>query len=299
MVVVSGATGIVGGMIARRLLEQGRDVRILVRRNSPSEELARQGRATSARTLIDAGATPVYADLRDPDTLGEVVAGAEAVVSTANSASRGGEGDPEAVDLHGNRNLIEAASTAGVHRFVFFSALGADVAHPAPFMRAKAQSEAALRESGMEHTILAPTAYMEIWPAVVVGMPVLQGRPVTLVGDARRRHSFVSNRDVAALAVAALDHPAARDAYLPVGGPEPLTWRDVVAVYERVLGRPIEVHSVAPGEPVPGLPEAMGPLLAGMETYDSALDTAELARAYGVRLTPLESFVREQLASAA
>ena len=56
---------------------------------------------------------------------------------------------------------------------------------------------------------LAPTAFMEMWPAMVVGMPALQGRPITLVGEGRRRHSFVSNRDVAVFAVSAVDRPEA------------------------------------------------------------------------------------------
>ena len=129
----------------------------------------------------------------------------------------------------------------------------------------------ALRESGIGYTILAPTAFMEFWPAMVVGMPALRGQPVTLVGEGRRRHSFVSNRDVAAFAVAAVDHPAARNQHLAIGGPEPLSWREVVATYERVLGRSIPVEYVAMGEPVPGLPDPMPDLLAWMETYDSVV----------------------------
>jgi uncharacterized protein YbjT (DUF2867 family) len=64
MILVAGTTRIVGGMITRRLLGQGKEVRILVRRDSPSEHLAREGRATPAEQLIGAGAHPVYGDLR-------------------------------------------------------------------------------------------------------------------------------------------------------------------------------------------------------------------------------------------
>ena len=296
MILVVGATGIVGGMITRQLLEQDREVRILVRNNSPSAQLAQEGRATSAESLIEAGAQPVYGDLRDRASLDAAVEGVETVISTANSAGRGGEDNPQSVDLEGNRNLIEAARDAGVEHFVFVSAIGADPDHPVPFMQAKGQSEASLRESGMEYTILAPTPYMEIWAAVVVGMPALQGQPVTLVGEGRRRHSFISNRDVAAFAVAAVDHSAARNQYLAIGGPEPLTWHDVVATYERVLGRPISVEFVAVGEPVP-LPDPMPWILAGMETYDSAIEMDEITRTFDVALTRLETFVREQVAS--
>jgi uncharacterized protein YbjT (DUF2867 family) len=296
MIAVIGATGIVGGMITRRLLEQGKEVRILVRHNSPSEQLAKEGRATSAEELIGAGAEPVYGDLRDRASLDVALGGIETVISTANSVGRGGEDNPQSVDLEGNRNLIEAAREAGVEHFVFVSTLGADPDHPVPFMRGKGQSEASLRQSGMDYTILAPTPYMELWVAVVVGMPVSQGRPVTLVGEGRRRHSFISERDVAALAVAAAENPAARNEYLAIGGPEPLSWRDVVETYERVLERSIPVEFVAMGEPMP-LPDPMPSTLAVMETYDSAIEMEEIARTFDVPLTRLETFVREQVAS--
>ena len=263
----------------------------------PSSHLVLQGLATSAESLIDAGAQPAHGDLRDRASLDAAVEGVKTVISTANSAMRGGADNPQNVDLEGNRNLIEAARDASVEQFIFVSLLGADPNHPAPFVQAKAQSEASLRASGMEYTILAPTAFMEVWPAMVVGMPALQGRPVILVGEGRRRHSFISNRDVAAFAVAAVDHSAARNQYLAIGGPEPHSWRDVVATYERVLGRSIPVEFVAAGEPVPGLPDPMPTLLADMETYDSLVEMDEIVETFGVPLTPLETFVREQVSS--
>ena len=64
MKLVAGATGLLGGLVARRLLDQGVDVRILVRRNSPSDHLSTQGLATPAQSLIEAGAQPVYGDLK-------------------------------------------------------------------------------------------------------------------------------------------------------------------------------------------------------------------------------------------
>jgi uncharacterized protein YbjT (DUF2867 family) len=297
MILVVGAPGVVGGMVTRRLLDEDQEVRILVRRDSPSSQLVQQGLATSAEALIESGAHPVHGDLRDRASLDAALDGVDTVISTANSAGRGGADNPQSVDLEGNRNLIEAAREAGVGRFVFVSLLGADPDHPSPFVRAKAQSEAALRESGTEYTIIAPTAYMELWVAMVVGMPALQGRPVTLVGEGRRRHSFVSNRDVAAFAVAALDNPAARNEYLAIGGPEPLSWLDVVATYERVLDRSIPVEFVAMGEPVPGLPDPMPEMMAGMETYDTAIEMEETSRTFGVPPTTLETFVREQVSS--
>jgi uncharacterized protein YbjT (DUF2867 family) len=297
VILVVGVTGVVGGMIARQLLKKDKEVRVLMRCDSPSSQLVQRGLATSAEELIEAGAQPVHGELRDRASLDAAVEGVKTVITTANSAMRGGADNPQSVDLEGNRNLIEAARDASVEHFIFVSLLGADPHNPVPFVRAKAQSEAALRESGVGYTILAPTAFMEVWPAMVVGMPALQGQPVTLVGEGRRRHSFVSNRDVAAFAVSAVDRPEAQNQYLAIGGPEPLSWREVVATYERVLGRSIPVEFVAMGEPVPGLPDPMPTLLAGMETYDSYVEMEEIARTFDVPLTRLETFVREQVAS--
>lgn len=295
MILVVGATGRLGGAIALKLLAQGREVRVLLRRNSPAAELAKKGLATLPEVLLAAGAQPVYGDLKDRASLDAACQGIHTVITTANSVLRTGDDDPQTVDLEGNYNLIDAAASAGVKQFIFVSALGASPDHPAPFLAAKGKSEAHLRNSGMEYTILAPTAYMEVWPAMVVGIPVAMGNPVTLMGEGRSRQSFISAGDVANYAVAAVDNPAAANQYLAIGGPEALSYRGVVAIYERVLGRSIPVNHVAPGEPMPGLPPSMSAMLAGMD-FDIILDSTETARRFGVRQTTLEEVVRSMLA---
>jgi uncharacterized protein YbjT (DUF2867 family) len=297
MILVVGATGRVGGTITRQLLEQGKEVRILVRENSPSAQLAPQGLATDSSTLIAAGAQPVYGDLKDEASLHRAVAGVHTIIATAISVLRGGDDNVETVERQGYRWLVDAAAQAGVHHFIFVSAIGAALDSPSDFMRAKAETEQRLRESGMAYTILTPTAFADVWPAMAVGMPALQGQPVTLVGEGRRHHAFIYGGDVAAFAVAAVDNPQARNQSLFIGGPEALSWRDVVATYERVLGRDISVDWVQPGEPVPGLPESMWPLLASFETYDSEVPMEATAAAYGVQLTSLEEMIRQQMAA--
>ena len=76
MILVVGATGLLGGMITRQLLTQGKEVRILARENSPSEELAKQGLATPAQSLIDLGASPISGDLKEPASLAAAYAAA-------------------------------------------------------------------------------------------------------------------------------------------------------------------------------------------------------------------------------
>jgi hypothetical protein len=65
----------------------------------------------------------------------------------------------------------------------------------------------------------------------------------------------------------------------------------VVAALESALGRDIELRTVSPGEPVPGLPENVAQLLAMFDTFDSPVDMSEMARTYGVQPTRLQDFV--------
>jgi NADH dehydrogenase len=232
-------------------------------------------------------------------------AGVETVITTATAGSRGGADTPQTVDLEGNRHLIDAARQVGVGQFIFVSTIAADEASPIPLLRAKAQAEAALRASGLRSTILAANGLLDLLLPLVVGNPVRAGQPVTLVGEGRRRHSFVASADVAAFAVAAIGHPSAMDRRLPIGGPAAISWRDIVAAYERALGHAIPVRTIAPGQllpnlpPVPGLAEAISGIMAGLETYDSPIEMGETARAFGVRLTPLAESVRQEIAAAA
>jgi len=295
MILIVGATGILGGMITQRLLESGKEVRILVRHNSPAEEMAKQRMATSPQLLIEAGAQPVYGDLKDRASLDQACQGIETVITTANSAMRGGEDNVDTVDRHGNRNLIEAARAAGVKQFIFISFLGANLNHPVPLFKAKAETEAILTENGMPYTILSPNFFMESWIGMVVGIPLQARQPVTLVGQGQRLHSLISVGDVAAFAAATVGHPAALNQKIILGGPEPLSWRGIVNTFGQVLGQELPVQFVAPGEAIPGLPEMVPPMLAAMETYDSAIPMGETAQAYGVEQTTLSSFAHSML----
>ena len=295
MILVVGATGILGGMITQRLLRDGRDVRILVRHNSPAEQMALQGMATSPQSLIEGGAKPVYGDLKDRASLDLACDGIETVITTANSAMRGGDDTVETVDRQGNRNLIEAAWAADVKQFIFVSFLGASPDHPLPLFQAKAETEGLLGANRMPYTILAPNFFMESWVGMVVGIPLQARQPITLVGEGQRLHSLISVGDVADFAAASVGNPAAINQRLILGGPEPLTWRGIVDTFSQVMGEQLPVQFVAPGEPIPGLPEIVPPVLAGMETYNSPIPMNETARIFGVEQTNLITFVRRML----
>ncbi|MEP6598760.1 MAG: SDR family oxidoreductase [Actinomycetota bacterium] len=287
MILVAGATGMLGGLIVDGLLDQGKSVRALVR--SPE----------SAESLRTRGAETATGDLKDPASLDRACVGADVVITTANSASRGGDDNPQTVEELGNRALVNAARAAGVRQFVFISALGSDLDSPVPFLRGKAIAERYLKESGLTYTILMPNLFMEIWCPNIVGQPVRAGQPVTLIGEGTRKHSMISAADVARFAVAAVGNERAHNRVLVLGGPQPVTWHDVVAAHERVLGRQIEVRHLPIGDALPGYPDFVSGFMTLLESYDSIIPMDALVQEFGVRQVSLDESVPRQLQAAA
>ena len=281
MHLVVGATGTLGGMIARRLIDRGDPVRLLVR----------QGADASA--LVAAGADAATGDLKDRGSLERACAGIDVVVTTANSAQRGGADTPQTVEIEGNRNLIDAARAAGVKQFVFVSAIGAAEDSPVEFLRGKGLAERHLRDSGMRWTIVAPNVFLDVWGGILVESAAAEGRPVTIVGNGQRRHSFVSMHDVAAFTAAMVGNPAAYDRYVPIGGPEAVSWRDIVDRFNRARGTSLEIRSLTPAEAMQAMPAAGG-LLAGMDTYDSPIPMEATYAEFGVQPTTVDDWAKRK-----
>ena len=277
MILVVGANGSLGGQIAWALQQRGDGVRLLLRHGGfhPLQHMP--------------GVEIAPGDLRDAESLRRACQGIQAVVTTASVSKTGGD-SIENVDLAGNLNLIAAAEAAAVQHFVFTSTLSASEQSPVPLFRVKAEVERALRGSRMAHTILQPNAFMDVWFEMLIERPLAAGGPVTLVGDSRRRHAFIAQRDIVQFVLAALWSPAARNATLVLGGPAAVTLREVVHAYELAGGRPIDVQNVPPGSPIPGVPEPVWPLVAALETFDSPVPMDAMNRTYGVELTSIASF---------
>jgi uncharacterized protein YbjT (DUF2867 family) len=214
----------------------------------------------------------------------------ETVITTANTVQR--EFDIERVDRDGTISLIEAAKTAGVNHFIFVSVASSDLQSPDLVLRCKAIVEQHLQASGLIYTSLKPSIFMEIWVAMTVGLPLRAGQPVTLVGQGDHRHAFVSQNDVAEYAVAAIDNQAAHNADVYIGGPAAYNWIEIIKTVGDVIGSQIPATFVAPGSPIPLLPEAMWGLLYAMETFESNIPMAETSKIYGINPTSLESFAR-------
>jgi NADH dehydrogenase len=285
MNLVVGSSGLLGGMIVERLM-RGKPVRVMVRRPSSIT-----------------GAESVIGDLKDPASLDRACHGITTVITTANSAQRGGADNVESVDLEGNRALIRAAANAGVRHFVFVSAAFVDPNHPNSFLAAKARTEDFLRGSGLAWTIIAPHVFLDVWFNLLVGSALAAGVPVSLVNGGRKRHSLIAVEDVAEFTVRCVDTPAAIGRRLVFGGPDPLSWSEIVAKAAEILGAPIPVRAVQPGEPIASLPppldQVAGGMAAGLEQQDVIIDSTEALRLLGVTLTPVEAVLRRALLKAA
>src|SRR5206468_7694154 len=145
MILVAGATGVLGSEIVRRLLAKGENVKAIVRSTSNPDAVA---------ALKKAGAETVVADLKDPSSLDVACKGVDAVISGVTAVTTAKEGDSfAATDGRGNKKLVDAAVKAGVIKFVFVS-FDAKFSPAAPLADAKVDAEQHLKDSGMDYTIL-------------------------------------------------------------------------------------------------------------------------------------------------
>lgn len=236
MILVVGGTGMVGGEICRRLVTRGRSVRALVREETDPAKVA---------ALEGLGIETVLGDLRHPSSLDRACAGVDALITTVSSMPFSyvpGVNDIATTDLAGSVALIDAARRAGVAHVVYTS-FSANLDLEMPLGNAKRTVERHLRESGLRYTILRPSCFMEVWLSPAVGFDAANAR-ASICGSGEAPVSYIAAGDVAEFAVRSLDSPAAWNATLELGGPEPISQLRAVGIFEMLAGRPFEVSHV-------------------------------------------------------
>ena len=248
MHLVVGASGALGQRVTHRLLEAGEAVRVASRSPERLEgrlEVGREGRLPGRLPGRLEGplkgpftnAVPVTGDLRDPATFPGMLEGARTVIVAAHGLVPPSiSNHPGVVDGRGVRALVDAARQAGVERFVFTSVAGADRGTTA-FARVKHATERHLAASGLRHTILRPTLFMESHALVLMGEPLRSSGTVNFLGRGETRVNWIAADDVAAEAVAAVLDPAAPSVTLELGGPDDMTRREALVLLEQALGR--------------------------------------------------------------
>ena len=234
MILVAGATGVLGSEIVRRLTARGEQVRALTRVTSAPEKVERLKRS---------GAEIVQGDLREPRSLLAACVGVDAVISTVTTIVTSQPGDSfEATDGAGNKALIDAASKAGAKKFVFVS-FDTTKSPEFPLRSAKLSVEEHLKASGLDYTILHPSYFCEIWLG-----PLLFADPheatAKVYGRGTQKFRYVTVADVAEFAVQSLTNPTASNAVIPVGGPEEISQREAVILFEQAFGKKFNVIEV-------------------------------------------------------
>jgi len=234
MILVAGATGAVGSEIVRRLLGRGKKVRALVRTSSDPQKVD---------SLEKAGAEIARGDLKDAASLERACHGVAAVISTVSMIGTGKEGDSfEATDSEGTRNLIGAARSAGAERFLFIS-FDLSGMPDAPIVKAKGEVEDHLKSSGLDYTIIQPSFFMENWLGQMLFADPVAGT-AKVYGEGTAKIRYVSAHDVAELAAQAVSSSAARNATIRFGGPEGISQRDAVRIFEEEFGKTFAVTEI-------------------------------------------------------
>jgi uncharacterized protein YbjT (DUF2867 family) len=231
MLLLTGATGLVGSRLLPRLVAEGEQVRCLVR------DPRRLG-AQRVRVQIALG------DLTDPPSFRNALRGVQTVVHLAASIRDQPHSSIEELDGIATWRMVEAAERQGVERFVFFSVLGASSHHRTRLLRAKALAERAVGAAHLRSIVFAPSivyAPGDPWLTLLERMAWLPGMPLS--GRGRASFQPIWAEDVADCVIAALRPPASAQAAAAqhiryeLAGPETLSHSEIVRTVLRSLGR--------------------------------------------------------------
>ena len=274
MILVTGATGKVGGEVVHRLAAAGRPVRALVRR---------------ADAVVPKGAEVVVGTLDGGAALARACEGVESVFM-------GSFDDPRMLELQAN--LIAAAKAAGAKRIVRLSALAARPDSPHDFARRHGAGDRQVLDSGLGAIVLQPTwfdqNFLTYFPKGVLRMPVGVGRV-----------AFIDVRDIADVAIAVLTEPGWEGATIELTGPEALNHAEVATILREATGRAFRFED----EPVEafvrrsragGMDEAYIALLLGLferiHRDESAAIAPGVRRVLGRPPLDLATFARDYAA---
>lgn len=223
---VVGATGTLGRQVARRALDEGYQVRCLVRSFK------------RAAFLKEWGAELVRGNLCDPETLPAAFDGVTAVIDAATARATDSLSIKQ-VDWEGKLALISAAKAAGVQRYIFFSILDAEKYPDVPLMEIKRCNEAVLAASGLNYTILRLAGFMQ----GLIGqyaIPILDNQAVWMTGSVVPI-AYMNTQDIAKFAIRALSVPETENKTFPVVGTRAWSGDEIVALCNRLAGKEAKI----------------------------------------------------------
>ena len=234
-ILVTGASGFVGSHMIPALVDAGHRVRALVR-DDDGAALVMRRLAPSQRDAVETRA----GDVTRPETLPAALAGADAVFHlVAVPRDWDGGATLRLVNTEGTRNILRAASDAGVRRLVHLGALGVVDDPDLHYGSSKVKGMALVRESGLDWTILSPSllfgprdGFFNILGDLVRMSPGIV--PITGKGDARFQPLSIT--DLARAAVIAFGDPSTVGREFLLGGPRYWTYREIVEEVLRGMG---------------------------------------------------------------
>ncbi len=224
-VLVTGATGFIGGRLTRRLVSAGVPVRALVR---------------SASAEVAPGAEIVVGDLTDHASLAAACEGASAVISCAaiTGDKKAPPGGYDVVNADGIIALAHAATKAGVGRLIHFGGIDTAGASPGPYLAGRRRGEEGLKAAGVPWTILQPSVQFGPKSPFISAMAgLVKGPIVPVAGNGRTRIQMIHVDDVCRAAHECLAGDARLGRYIELGGPAALEYDHVLDIIGSAMGK--------------------------------------------------------------
>lgn len=222
-ILITGATGNIGGEVSNHLIEKKLPLRALVRDRHKASQLEAQGVELA------------QGDFSQPDTLDAALQGIEKAFLVMPN-------DLHQVDLESN--FIDAAQKAGVQHIVKLSVMGAGEL-PSTFQTWHRQIEEHLEASSMTWTHLRPNMLMQNmrWFAQTIAQ---SGAFYNCVGDTKISH--VDARDVAAVAAVCLAETGHENKSYVLTGSQAITFDEIAAIFAKALGRSVSYVDLPPAD---------------------------------------------------
>ncbi len=231
MILVTGGSGFIGRRVVSRLAEGGSSLRVLARGQRQAD--------LPERVEVARG------DVVSGEGLPDAMASVEKVVHLVAIIRESGGQTFEANIWRGTEKVVEAAKAAEVKKLVYVSAIGAQDNPTYLYLHAKWQAERAVKLSGLPYTILRPSIVFGEGDEFINALAgLVRYNPVVPVaGDGKARFQPIWVEDLVTCIVACLDEDAHAGQTLEIGGPEQLTYDELLDVVKEALGRSrIKVH---------------------------------------------------------
>lgn len=229
MILVTGGTGFIGGALIRNLVEGGYPVRALIR---PSQQSPRLPRGVAVDVAVSG--------LTDERGLRAAMVGVDTIYHLASGEWRGGSRtNLFETDVEVTRAVVQAAEDAGVKRFFYVSYLGADRASAYPTLKIKGIAEEFIKRSRLDYTIVRSAIVYGQGDHFTTGLArLLSAMPLIFLmpGDGRVHIQPLWVEDLVTCLVWAHDDPELVRKSVDVGGPEYLSFRQVVQLVMQETG---------------------------------------------------------------